>query len=1115
MPNLTEVYDFRSLVAFLVDELDWPVDRSAFEDLDELTFEYDPEELGFPPELCAKVREVKQMRPLTDNQPWAVFYLSFESKRLPVIALRRILGVFVARKRAVSGDRATWQMQDLLFVNSHGGDEERAMTFAHFTPPESGYTAVMREFMWSRKETHLAHIHRYLDCLHWPEDGTSQQEWRKRWRSAFVGSKRKAISDSRALAEEMAHFAYEVRQRVTEVLELTRKNASSPLQQLFASFQKLLIHDMKENDFADAYAQTMAYGLFVARASKPDDEFALRTVPDNVPPTNPFLRGLFRQCLGLTSEGAKKIDIEELGVRRLVELFTSLQPDDMKRILDEFGSQTGDPVIHFYEDFLSAYDKAKKVQRGVFYTPQPVVRYIVLSVHELLQTEFGLEDGLADTTTWGEMVKRNKDLKKPDGVENKDPFVLILDPATGTATFLVEVTEVIFTHLKKKWADLGKKPAEISRLWNEYVPKNLLPRLYGYELMMAPYTIAHMKLALKLQEINARLGQLGLQFETDNRANIYLTNSLDEPDNKQRTVEGVIPALAEESVAVNWVKKNKRFTVVIGNPPYAGHSSNTGDWITQLVDDYYAVDGKPLGERNPKWLQDDYVKFIRLGQHLLSQTGCGIQSYITNHGYIENPTFRGMRQQLMAAFSAIDLLDLHGNTTKKEVCPDGSEDVNVFDIKQGVAIFAARRQHVQRASSCAVQHADIFGTWEKKNDQLAAATFSRIPLNPVHPSTPFYLFVPQDSDLEGEYTGFQKMTDAMPVNVLGFQTHRDEVAVAFDADNLLRQVKNYLGRPPQKRDWDRLQSPCTYRLFDVRAVYLHTDVCDRPRRELLDHVVHRDNVSIGLGRQGVAVQDPIWSLVTASRFPTDANIFRRGGINIFPLYLYPEADGLAFDSGRRSNFSGVFLDTVAAALSLPQKVTGGIPCGLAPEDILHYAYTVFHSPTYRTRYAAFLKIDFPRLPLTSSLDLFRALAKLGGELVALHLMESPKLVNFITNYAGPKDPEVTRVGWSDETVWIDASATKKGQPAKPGTIGFEGVPEEVWNFHIGGYQVCEKWLKDRKGRTLSDDDINHYQKIVVALSETIRIMAEIDKVIDAHGGWPAAFQTGDSKTEKK
>lgn len=1096
--RLRAIKTLPSLIAYLRDELGWPIEQGMVEE--DLTFDYSPEELGIAPGQAVGIKEIKQLRPMEANQPWGIFWINFEKKRLPVVMLRRILGHLVLKKRA-SANKATqrvWELNDLLFISAYGEEADRAITFAHFAEDANspGDLPVLRVLGWDGGDTvlHLADAHNMLvDKLRWPDNPRDINEWRGRWSSAFVVRHGEVISTTQDLVEELARLATAVRKKADTIL--ARESERGPMRRLYSAFKKALIHDLTEDDFADVIAQTISYGLLAARFSRPAG-ISVQNLVEMIPPTNPFLRELLGEFLSIAGRKKGAFDFDELGIQEVVEVLNNVNPEVVK---SDFGNRTRneDPVIYFYEHFLRIYDKKKKVQRGVFFTPPQVVSYIVRSVHELLQTEFGLEDGLADTTTWGEMVKRIKELKIPTGAKPEDPFVLILDPATGTATFLVEVIEVVFKHLEEKWENQGVSKAEIASLWNEYVPKNLLPRLYGYELMMAPYTIAHMKLGLKLLEINTRLGQPDCQFKIEGRAHIYLTNSLEPASNlAESKAANLFAALGHEAQAVNEVKRQKRFTVIIGNPPYAGHSSNTGDWITQLVSDYYTIDGNPLGERNPKWLQDDYVKFIRLGKLLLTQTGCGVQSYITNHGYIDNPTFRGMRQQLMMTFSAIDLLDLHGNTTKKELSPDGFEDVNVFDIKQGVAIFAARKRMTKQPSFCSIRHADMFGLREKKYSQLDKASFGSIGLMPVKPVSPFYLFIPQDLDLEVEYATFQKMTEAMPVNVLGFQTHRDEVAVAFDKEDLFGQVRNYLGSAPKKLDWEKFQSPCTYRLFDVRAVYLHTDVCDRPRRELLNHIVHRDNVSLGLGRQGIAVQDPVWSLVATSRYPMDANIFRRGGINIFPLYLYPEAEGFAFNSERRPNLSAAFLDRIAAALSIPHKTAGVIPSGLIPEEIFRFAYSIFHSPTYRTRYAEFLKIDFPRLPLTSSLDLFRALAKLGGELVALHLMESPRLDRHVTKWIGDKNPEVEKVTYSDETVWIDKAQSE----------GFDGVPEGVWNFHIGGYQVCEKWLKDRKGRTLSKEDIDHYQKIVVALNETIRIMKEIDFVIDKYGGWPGAFK---------
>jgi len=701
--RLRQIKTLPSLVEFLRDELGWPADLKFEEDPDDLFFEFTADEIGLPPEFEFKTRRILQMRPLVSGQPWAVFYVEFEPKRLPVTALRRVLNFFVEKKRAAS-ERATWKMQDLLFINAHGGGDSRGMTFAHFTKPEAGYTAVMREFMWDDRETHFAHIQCYLECLRWPKKGVSQQEWREQWRSAFVGSKRKAIHDSRTLAEEMAIFARDVRRRVAEVLEIKRRVKNDPARRLYETFKKVLVHDLTEEDFADMYAQTMAYGLFTARASRPRQVFSLKDAADAIPETNPFLRDLFRQCFGLSRKGGGKLDLEELGLARLVELFESLTAEDMRRILDEFGSQTGDPVIHFYEGFLHAYDAQIREMRGVYYTPDPVVSYIVRSVHEILKTDFQCPLGLADTSTWAEVAAR-KGFQVPDGVKPDKPFVRILDPACGTGTFLKHVIQLIHETMQGEWEKEKKArlrtvagkadndPEWEIKKWDRYVDEHLLPRLYAFELLPAPYAVCHMKLGLYLRDLNYQF-KTGRRLKGVGKKDVEPPGAIFDAD--------IDDSMAREAEDANRAKRGVPFTVVLGNPPYSGHSANTGpaaDWIAHVLrgqepvdkgfistGNYFEVDGAPLGERNPKWLNDDYVKFIRYAHWRTDKTGLGILAFITNHGYLDNPTFRGMRQSLMASFDDIYVLDLHGNAKKKETALDGSKDENVFDIQQGVAI---------------------------------------------------------------------------------------------------------------------------------------------------------------------------------------------------------------------------------------------------------------------------------------------------------------------------------------------------------------------------------------------------------------------------------------------
>ena len=1127
--RLRSIKSFPSLIKYLRDELGWDI---ASDEIDDLFFGYSAEELGIDPKTAPVIKEIKRLRPLSPKQPWGIFFIKFEKKALPIVALRKILASVAIKKRASSrkSDQASWDSDDLLFVSNYGEGEDRQISFAHFSQdPDRRRPPVLKVLGWDTQNTNLRYketIKSLREKLSWREEYTKNIElWRDNWRSAFRLQHRQTINDSKKLASQLAELARSIRGEINGVLAI--ETEKGPLRQIMESFRESLIHDIDEDQFADMYAQTISYGLLSSRMVDPEakgaDDFASHMR------TNPFLRELmetFIEVGGRKKKGKVTIDFDDLGVNDVIEMLDDV---DMKAVLLDFDDRNPqeDPVIHFFEGFLQEYDKSIRKDRGVFYTPRPVVSFIVRSVDELLRTEFGLEDGLADTTTWGEMAGRIDDLEIPEGATPDKVFVQILDPATGTGTFLVEVIDLIHKTMIAKWQSEGHGKKKIEDRWNDYVPKHLLPRLHGYELMMAPYAIAQMKIGLKLHET-------GYRFESDERARVYLTNALEPAQDFSGTLAFAIPALAHEAEAVNAIKRDQRFTAVIGNPPYSGHSANKGEWISQLIGDYYRVDGKPLGEKNPKWLQDDYVKFIALGQNKIQQTGYGVQSYITNHGYIDNPTFRGMRQQLAYNNNSITVLDLHGNSTKRERSPDGSADGNVFAIKQGVAVFAAVRLKYQRYPIASIEHGHLFGEREHKHTFLSQNTLKSATTAPALPATPFYLFFPQDLDLRREYDAYDSMTSVMPVNVLGFQTHRDHFAVDFDKEILRERLVQFRDTKLANKqvadtynlqdnrdwnvedarrtlqadsDWEKWLISCSYRPFDLRPCYFSKVAMDYPRKEMLDHVANRANLCLGLGRQGSAVQGPVWHLISVSKVPIDANIFRRGGINVFPLWLYPETGELSLSNEPRLNFNPDFLKALAADLKLPQEGAYGMPSHLSPEEIFHYIYAVFHSLDYRARYAEFLKTDFPRLPRPRHFEMIWELARLGNELVAIHLMEAPYLKDLIGGLEGKGNFQVERVSYSDETVWIDKAKTR----------GFKGVPEEVWNFHVGGYQVCEKWLKDRQakggnnarpGRVLTDEDIEHYQKIVVALSETIRIMAEIDEVIEAHGGWPGAFQTG-------
>lgn len=903
------------------------------------------------------------------------------------------------------------------------------------------------------------------------------------------------ISSPKELAVRMAALARLIRSIIGKTF--TEEGEQGALHEQMEGFRKVLLHDLTAEQFGDMYAQTICYGLFAARCNSTSGNFTRTHAAYDLPRTNPFLRKLFSHIAGPELD-----DRIVWAVDNLAEL---LNRADIAAILKDFGRHTRqeDPVVHFYETFLGAYDPKMREARGVYYTPEPVVSYIVRSVDIILKKDFKLKDGLADASKI-KLTRLKKIGKEAEAIETHK--VQILDPATGTGTFLHSVIGLIYETFA------GNKG-----MWRGYVQENLLPRIYGFELLMAPYAVAHMKLGLLLRET-------GYDFSSEERLRVFLTNTLEEA-HELSGLPLFTQWLAEEANSANKVKNESPVMVVLGNPPYSGHSANTGEWIAGLLrgtdsvtgqktGNYFEMNDKPLGERNPKWLNDDYVKFIRFAQWRIEQTGYGILAFVTNHGYLDNPTFRGMRQSLMHTFDDIYLLDLHGNSKKKEMALDGSKDENVFDIQQGVAIglFVKRSKPLENAAH--VYHADLYGARGSKYTVLAENDVATTHWRTLKPQAPYYLFVPQDQTMREEYELGWKITDAIPVNVLGFQTHRDNFAIDFEKERLRQRIsamrdielndtefaqqydlknnrdwKLNIARKQLREDnlWEAKLIQCAYRPFDIRWGYLSDVAMDYPRRELNEHVAGKENLCLNTVRQ---TKSATWQHLVVSNVPAPAVFVEiKDGSNIFPLYLYPTAGTNLFDNdspskapdSRRPNLAPEFIADFSSRLKLDfvPDGCGDLTSTFGPEDIFRYAYAVFHSPNYRRRYFQFLKIDFPRLPLTSDLKLFHSLCVLGKKLVALHLMEQHPSLQ--TRYPVAGDNCVANVRYAEPTsgipgrVWINT------------TQYFDNVPPEVWGYHIGGYQVCQKWLKDRKRRQLSYDDLTHYQGIVAALARTIEL----------------------------
>lgn len=952
----------------------------------------------------------------------------------------------------------------------------------------------------------------------------------------FLNRTPERIASPKNLAQRMARLTHMIRSVIEE--SFRQGQVSQDVKDLYDATEAVLVPDMTEENFADLFAQTLAYGLFAARVYHVAGPFLRQNAAHLIPPTNPFLQQLFSVVTGPALD-------DEPFVSFVDDLTQLLGNADIEAILSTFSKREArqDPILHFYEPFLAAYDPGTREQRGVYYTPEPVVSYIVRSVDWLLQKRLNCAAGLADH----EMTSYEHVDDEGNTTPKRMHRVLVLDPACGTGTFLYAVID----HIREYYRSSGN-----AGMWNGYVKEHLLKRLFGFELLMAPYAMSHLKLGMQLaaQDIpEENRPDWSYKFDSEERLGVYLTNSL-EHTTERETINylGPLRVITEEATAATEIKRDLPIMVVLGNPPYSGHSANASKrdgiltWIGQLIEDYKTVDGKLLDEKNAKWLQDDYVKFIRFGQWRIGQSGAGILAFITNHAYLDNPTFRGMRQQLMDTFTDLYLLDLHGNAKKRERSPDGSPDQNVFDIQQGVAI-ALFVKEVGKSGPAAVHHADLWGTRESKYRALATSDVSNTVWKTVEPSSPNYMFGPWDRGLEDEYQRWPKITEIMPVNAVGFFTARDKLTIHGSPADVLEVVWDFASLPTEiardkyglgedVQDWkvhwaqedlnrsgvsDELVKPISYRPFDIRFTYFTGNsrgfMC-RPRWEVMRHMLAGGNIGLCVGRAGQVIGSSNWDIVFCTAIPNDLNLFRRGGNNLFPLYTYASeqaiASGLYGADDRRPNLAPEYVQGLEHYLSLQfiEEGEGDLRSNFGPEDVLYYFYAVFHAPTYRERYHQFLQTDFPRVPSISDIELFRVLVGMGFQLTQLHLMESPTLSQAGIAFPVPGDsvvesghPKYMPPGYElpdqatpleEGRVYISKDNNRTGKRGQY----FEGISPEVWEFRIGGYQPMEKWLRDRKGRALSFDDLNHYQRMGLALAETGRLMQEIDAAICDAGG---------------
>jgi len=864
---------------------------------------------------------------------------------------------------------------------------------------------------------------------------------------------------AKTLAVELAKRTRFLKEQVIiEELKSEERKGKDFILGFYEAFKQYLISGLSREDFADLYSQTITYGLFAAR-TRARNGFNRKLAYDHIPQTIGILRDVFE----FVSRGKLPVEMEWI----IDDISEVLTVTDVYKILDEyFHKHKGkDPIVHFYETFLAEYDPKTREKRGVYYTPEPVVSYIVHSLHYILKEHFNRKDGFAGD------------------------YVTVLDPAAGTLTFLAEAAKLAVDEFISKY---GKGAKE------NFIKEHILRNFYAFELMMAPYAIGHLKMSFLLEE-------LGYKLQEDERFNLYLTNTLEMEELEQTSLPGMA-SLSEESHLAGKVKKEQPILVILGNPPYSVSSANKSDFIEKEME-LYKKDVR--SEKNIQPLSDDYIKFIRFAHWKIDKTGKGIIGMITNNSYLSGLIHRGMRKSLLESFNEIYILNLHGNSRIGEKCPDGSKDENVFDIQQGVSIALFIKDKKQKRLG-KVFYQDVYGLREKKQAYLNKYDVTSTKWKKLQPSEPYYFFVEKDFRLEDSYKKFFSVENIFVEHNAGIATGKDKVLVDFQKDNLARRLsirdkeifytlmKTYDVEKElidkwyielKEQDVKEQIRPYSYRLFDRRFIIYNEKILQRARKTTMDHLLN-DNLSIVLTKQLAKlpfahcfVSTEIGDRCLVSLRTKELGYF-------FPLYLYKVKKD---NPSKKRSFSTFMLFEPSAdyfvkkpnlSPAFVEKLTKEFKKTPTPEQIFFYIYAILYSNIYRIKYAEFLKIDFPRIPFTKDYKLFKKMGDYGERLIALHLLKSASLDSPVAKLQGKGDNKVEKLNYSEREKRVYFNKNQY----------FEGISKDVWEYQIGGYQVCNKWLKDRKGKRLSLDDIKHYCKVVTALKKTVEIQKTIDNI---------------------
>lgn len=1100
--KLAKVNDLNGLIRYFAEELRWNIDLSYFDDVDDFTYEFDADDLGLKEEAFAKIASLRQLPPLVENQKWGIFCVDFESKRFESAALKKVLSGLIPKKRN-SANHAVWSQQDLLFLCFWGEENNRTVGLAHFKESEQSLSQIKIISCSPGVEdvTQLKVFAERLAKLTWPEDTTNTELWRKQWESAFVTGYRENIDSSSELTKQLAKEAKLIRDRILSIMEVESYNGYVHL--LYNKFKDTLVHDMKEKEFADMYAQTVVYGLFSARCmDETQSDFSAEEAIECIPTTNPFLKSLLRECL--LGNGNGKLSFDELEIANVIDILLNTKTVE---IIKDFNRQTGggkeDPVIHFYEEFLEAYDKEQRVQRGVYYTPQPVVNFMIRAIDDILKTKFSVEDGLASNEM--KVIKEKRTSKRRKNgmyTEVEDeltvPRIQVLDPSTGTGTFLRQlILHIYSSFMEKNKSDIG---------WNEYVNASLLPRINGFELMMAPYAVAHMKLAMVLKNT-------GYSFDKEKRLKVYLSNTLEEPGSNDFQLTLFEDPLAIESVQANDVKKNTGINIVLGNPPYAISSANKNKWIEELLAIYKTEPGgKSKLQEQKHSIDSDEFKFIRYGQHIIDTSGTGILAYINPHGYLDKPTFRGMRWQLLSDFDEIYIINLHGNSNHQEVDPNGGKDENVFDIQQGVCINIFVKQNNKKKGLAKVFYKDVYGSRESKYELLNKFSLDELDFEEVIPKEPYYMFVPSANENEETYYSGFCLEKLLTKHLEGIQTGKDKLVLSDTKDSLEKKIEKFISLDVESarteydlgkdgRDWTvedaqkdlRQNYPDKGKCFEIGVRPFDTKwsfytgkssgfikCCrDKVSREMIG----RDNLAFVLTRNAMP-QKPfsnymIVNKCVVGRFIGDFSTSSQ----VFPIYSYEEILG---KEKKVVNFDDKIIKQInfSLGLELSEKEEIDTSKNYGVDHLIGYIYGILNSDEYKIKYKEFLCRDFPFIPYPISQTSFFEIAELGLQLVQLHCAGIPTAEHRVAFETG--DNEVSKIQRKGDNVYINK------------TQAFMNVSEAVWNYWLGGHQIVQKWIKERKGAILSQSDILQYCNIISVIEETMELTNKIDNVVK-HG----------------